>query len=105
MKQTLTCRQARWSLLLGTFDYKIIPKPGKTNKADALSRRPDYKEGIASDNAKKILLTPETFRIQAVQTTAVPTGLDTDLKAAIQEAIKLDRLSGQKLKEILLSGP
>ena len=31
-KQTLTRCQARWSLLLGTFNYEIIPKPGKTNK-------------------------------------------------------------------------
>ena len=65
-KQTLTCCQARWSLFLATFDYEIIPKPGKTNKADALSRHPDYKEGIATDNAERILLTPEKFRIQAL---------------------------------------
>ena len=32
-------------------------------------------------------------------------GMDTELKAVIQEAITLDCLSGQKLKEILLSGP
>src|SRR5260221_5129972 len=104
-KQTLTQRQARWSLFLGTFDYEIILKPGKMNKADALSQRPDYKEGIASDNSKKILLTPEKFHLQALQTTAIPTGMDTELKVAIQEAIKSDRLTGQKLKEILLSGP
>jgi len=28
-KQTLTRRQVQWSLFLGTFDYIIIPKPGK----------------------------------------------------------------------------
>src|SRR6266705_1822464 len=44
-----------------TFDYEIIPKPGKINKADALSLRPDYKEGIAFDNAERILLTPDKF--------------------------------------------
>jgi len=104
-KQTLTRRQAQWSLFLGTFDYEIIPKPRKLNKANALSWRPDYKEGIASDNSEKILLTPEKFRLQALQTTAIPTGMDTELKAGIQEAIKSDRLTGQKLKDILLSGP
>jgi len=31
MKQTLTHRQAWWSILLGTYDYVIIPKPGKLN--------------------------------------------------------------------------
>ena len=35
-KQMLTRCQARWSLFLGTFDYVIIPKPGKINKADAV---------------------------------------------------------------------
>ena len=53
--------QARWALFLVTFDYEIIPKPGKINKADALSWRPDYKEGIASDNVERILLTPDKF--------------------------------------------
>jgi len=104
-KQSLTCRQARWALFLATFDYEIIPKPGKINKADALSQQPDYKEGIASDNAERILLTPDKFRIQALHTMAIPTPTDTKLKAAIQEAIQSDRLAGQLLKEILLSGP
>src|SRR6266581_7968739 len=90
---------------LSTFDYEIIPKPGKINKADALSWRPDYKEGIAFDNAERILLTPDKFRIQALQTTAIPIPTNTELKAAIQEAIQSDRLAGQLLKEILLSGP
>jgi hypothetical protein len=97
-KQTLTRRQARWALFLATFSYEIIPKPGKINKADALSRRPDYKEGIASDNADKILLTPDKFRIQALRTTVIPLNTDTDLRAAIQEAIKDDRLAGKLLK-------
>jgi len=111
-KQTLTCCQERWSLFLGTFDYVIIPKPGKINKADALSRRPDYKEGIASENAETILLTPEKFllkpeqfHIQALHNMAIPTGINKELKEAIQEAIKTDTLTGQKLKDILTSGP
>jgi len=86
-KQSLTRQQAHWALFLATFDYKIIPKPGKINKADALSQRPDYKEGIASDNAERIFLTPDKFRIQALQTIAIPIRTDTKLKAAIQEAI------------------
>jgi hypothetical protein len=63
-KQTLTRRQARWSLFLATYDYVIIPKPGKYNKADGLSRHPDYKEGIASKNAECILLTPKKFLLK-----------------------------------------
>ena len=104
-KQSLTYHQAHWALFLDTFDYEIIPKPGKINKADALSWQPDYKEGIASDNVERILLTPNKFHIQALQTTAIPTWIDTKLKATIQEAIQSDRLAGQLLKKILLSGP
>ena len=111
-KQTLTQRQAHWSLFLATFDYIIIPKPGKYNRANGLSRRPDYKERIASENAERILLTPEKFllkpkqfEIQALHNTVIPTGMDIDLKEAIEEGIKEDRITGDKLKEILLSGP
>jgi hypothetical protein len=82
-KQTLTRRQARWALFLSKYNYTIIPTPGKQNIADALSRRPDLKEGIATDNANCILLTPDKFRIQALQTTAIPMGINTDLKQAI----------------------
>ena len=37
--------------------------------------------------------------------TVILTGIDKDLKEAIEEGIKADRLTGNKLKEILLSGP
>jgi len=112
MKQILTCCQMQWSLFLGTFDYVIIPKPGKINKADALSRHLDYKEGIASKNAEIILLLPETFllkpaqfHIWALYNMAIPTGINKDLKAAIQDTIITDKLMGQKLKDILTSSP
>jgi len=113
-KQTLTRRQARWSVLLGTYDYVIIPKPGKLNQADALSRRPDHKEGIASDNAEcvlldpsKFLLKPEQFHIWALHNTAIPTGLDDELHAALIEAIKIDNSTGmgEKLKKLITSRP
>jgi hypothetical protein len=110
-KQHLTRRQARWALFLSTFDFKIIPKPGNTNRADSLSRRPDYKEGIASENSERImltadkfLLTPEKFQIRALTNTPVPTGINEELQAAIIEALEKDRLHGKLLKEILTSG-
>ena len=110
-KQTLTQRQARWSLFLATFDYVIILKPGKYNKADGLSRCSDYKEGIASENSerillspKKFLLKPEQFALWALHNTVLPTGMDMDLKEAIAEGIAADHITGDKLKEILKSG-
>ena len=104
-KQTLTRQQARWALFLSKYNYTIVPTPGKQNTADALSRRPDLKKGIAPDNADRILLTPDKFRIQALHMTTIPTGIDTELKQAIREAIETDRLTGQRLKDILLNGP
>jgi hypothetical protein len=98
-------------LFLTTFNYIIISKPRKFNRANGLSRRPDYKEGIASENAKCILLTPKKFllkpkqfEIQALHNTVIPTEMDIDLKEAIEKGIKEDRLTGDKLKQILLSG-
>jgi hypothetical protein len=83
----------------------IILTPGKQITANALFQHPDLKEGIATNNADHILLTPDKFHIQALQMTAIPMGINTELKQAIREAIKTDRLTGQKLKDILLNGP
>jgi len=113
-KQTLTRRQARWSILLETYDYVIIPKPGKLNQADGLSRCPDHKEGIASENAERVLLDPRKFLLRPVQfhlralhNTAIPTGMDEELHAALVEVIAKDNSIGlgQKLKELITSGP
>ncbi len=38
----LNGRQVRWALALSPFDFEISHRPGKTNLADAPSRRPDY---------------------------------------------------------------
>jgi hypothetical protein len=72
----------------------IILTPEKQNTADALSRHPDLKEGIAPDNTDCILLTPDKFHIQALHMTAIPIEINTELKQAIREAIKTDRLTG-----------
>jgi hypothetical protein len=38
----LNPRQARWATFLASFDFEIEHQLGKTNPADAPSRRPDY---------------------------------------------------------------
>ncbi len=38
----LNHRQARWSLDLQKYDFIVVHRPGKTNPADAPSRRVDY---------------------------------------------------------------
>jgi hypothetical protein len=79
----LTRRQAQWALFLSKYNYTIILTLGKQNTANALSRCPDLKERIAPDNANHILLTLDKFRIQALHTTAIPMGINTELKQAI----------------------
>ena len=39
----LNGRQARWAMKLSSFDFFISHRSGKTNPADAPSRRPDYR--------------------------------------------------------------
>jgi len=56
MAKKLNCHQARWSLYLACFDFKLIHHPGHSmGKPDALSQRPDHGNG-ASDNEDVILL-------------------------------------------------
>jgi len=59
----LNCRQARWSLYLARFDFRLIHCPGRSmRKPDALSRRPDHSKGV-SDNEDVVLLKLELFAI------------------------------------------
>jgi len=52
----LNCCQARWSLYLAHFDFKLIHHPGRSmGKPDALSQRPDH-DNRASDNKDMVLL-------------------------------------------------
>jgi len=59
----LNHRQARWSLYLACFDFKLIHRPGRSmGKPDALLQRLDH-GNRASDNEDVILLRPELLAI------------------------------------------
>jgi len=59
----LNCCQARWSLYLARFDFKLIHHPGHSmGKPDALSQRPDHSKR-ALDNEDVILLRPELITV------------------------------------------
>jgi hypothetical protein len=49
-------RQCRWNAFLSSFNYEIVYRPGKSNSvADALSRRPDYRDiSITAKGVKNI---------------------------------------------------
>jgi len=52
----LNCHQARWSLYLAHFDFRLVYRPECCmGKLDVLSRRPDHGNG-ASDNEDVVLL-------------------------------------------------
>jgi len=67
MAKKLNRRQARWSLYLAHFDFKLIHRPGRSmGKPDALLQRPDHGKGT-SDNEDVVLLRPELIAVQALE--------------------------------------
>ncbi|SGY45721.1 BQ5605_C001g00329 [Microbotryum silenes-dioicae] len=68
-KRVLTRRQARWSETVNHHKYTIEYRSGsKNNKADTLSRRPDFSEGgKASEQPGQILLRPYTLAASLVK--------------------------------------
>jgi len=63
MSQKLNRRQARWALYLSWFNFKLKHVPRKSiGKADKLSRRPDWQEGVERDNKDQKLIKPEWVR-------------------------------------------
>src|SRR5260370_20722018 len=63
----LNCHQARWSLYLSRFDFVVTHKPGRQmGRPDALLRRADHPRGV-EDNADCTLLTPEVFKLRAME--------------------------------------
>jgi len=59
--------QARWSLYLVHFDFKLAHCPGRSmGKLDMLSWRPDHGKGT-SDNEDVVLLRPELLAVQVLK--------------------------------------
>jgi len=58
--QKLNRQQARWALYLSRFDFVLKHVPGtKMEKADSLSRRPDWEVGVERDNKEETLVKKE----------------------------------------------
>jgi len=55
--QKLNHRQARWALYLSRFDFILKHILGnKMEKADRLSRKPDWEVGVEKDNKEQTLV-------------------------------------------------
>jgi len=66
--QKLNRRQARWALYLSRFDFVLKHVLGsKMEKADSLSRRPDWEMGIEKDNEDETLVKLEWLDIRKTE--------------------------------------
>ena len=98
----LNRRQARWVLYLSRFDFNLVHKPGPTiGKADALSRRMDYKEGRECDNENVILLKPEFFKVHMLcQGHLLIKGHEESILMKIQKSKDLDESVVKAVEEL-----
>ena len=66
--QKLNRRQARWSLYLSRFDFALKHVAGKSmGRADSLSRRVDWAEGVEKDNENRVMLKEEWLEVRAME--------------------------------------
>jgi len=98
----LNRQQAHWALYLSRFNFKMVHRPGPTmGKADALSRRADYKEGIEHDNEDVILLKPEYFKVCTLcQGHLLIEGHKESILAKIRKSKGLDELVINAVEEL-----
>jgi RNase H-like domain found in reverse transcriptase/Integrase zinc binding domain len=76
--QKISRRVARYLPKMSEFDFELVYKPGATNKADHLSRRPDYDDG-SLDNQDVTVLPPHLFVHAATISDLEQLVLDTQL--------------------------
>jgi transposase InsO family protein len=68
--KSLSARQARWAEILSRYHFKISYKPGKTNKADPLTRIEDQVKDLNQakrDNREQTLLPPRNLDNRILQ--------------------------------------
>jgi hypothetical protein len=62
--QKINCHVACYLADLADYRFKLIHKPGVSNRADHLSRRPDYNEGKEDNEDVQVL--PDKLFVNAV---------------------------------------
>jgi hypothetical protein len=75
------------------------------NKSDALSRWPDHKEGIATENEECVLLDNKFFTINATRPTAITVLGDTTLRQHIKATQEYNKDVSNAVETILKNGP
>ena len=70
---------------------------------DPLSRRPDHEEGVKLDNRNQILLKPEFFRINAIESSHDTPINDNEILREVKEALLSNNIT-KDYKQLLSSG-
>ena len=70
--QKLNQKQARQALYLSRFDFTLKHIPGsKMEKADSLSKKPDWKVGVERDNENETLVKLEWLEVRRTETVEI----------------------------------
>jgi hypothetical protein len=82
----LNGRQARWATFLASFDFEIEHRPGKSNPADAPSRRPDY--DTAEDTRSGLIPTLQA-KLKRWESPEIPTSVMVSrVRATTADAVR-----------------
>jgi deoxyuridine 5'-triphosphate nucleotidohydrolase len=88
----LNRRQARWAITLEEYQIRIRHRSGKKNeKADALSRRADHRDGAEDTNKQRVLLKEEWF-INSME--------EPDTMVSLESQIHLEQLKDPLIQDI-----
>jgi len=102
--QKLTRRQARWALFMTHFDFVLYHKLGKTMQVeDPLSKQADHEIGINLNNTNQVLLKPEFFAINALETTHESPINDEIILKEVKAVLLSDKVT-KDYKSLLKSG-
>ena len=97
--QKLNRRQAQWALYLSRFNFTLKHIPEKSmGKADRLSRRLDWQEGVEKNNEDQTLIWPEWVR--GVETVIE----EGDLRKRIKKAQEGDKRVVKAVEELKKAG-
>ena len=101
--QKLNRRQARWSLYLSRFDFVLKHVAGKSmGRADSLSRRVDWAEGVERDNENQVMLKEEWLEVRAME--QLIEGLEQEIVKKIKEARDKDEEVIKVVEEMKKAG-